>query len=331
MMLYRNAFIVHFTEHKSMGRDLALEFVRVTEAAAIQAAQWLGKGDEKAADKAAVDAMRTRFNQMRFTGEVVIGEGDKDNSPLLHIGEKLGTGDGTIVDIAVDPLEGTSLVAKGQPSAISVLAAGPKGSLLRAPGTYMDQIAVGKAARGVIDINASLKKNVRDVAAALNKYVEEVTVVLLERERHSRIVKELREIGCRIWMIDHGTIAAGLASAFPNNEVDMMVGVGGAPEGVITAVGIKCLDGDFQALLRPHNEQFAEQARQMGFVDLDRVLTMENLAKGEELQFVATGVSTGPFLKGVIFSEKNATTYSVVMRKKSGTIRFIKAIHQHGG
>jgi len=312
-----------------MERNLALEFVRVTEAAAIDAAHWLGKGDKIKADQAAVDAMRSRFNSVEFNGEVVIGEGDKDEAPLLYIGEKIGTGEGPAIDIAVDPLEGTTLVAEGKPNSISVLAAGEKGSLLKAPGTYMDQLAVGPGAKGVIDINASLSENIKAVASALNKGIEDVTAVLLNRDRHKKIVEELRKIGCRIYFIDHGTIAAGLATAVPGSGVDIMVGVGGAPEGVITAAGLKCMGGDFQSVLKPHNEVFKQQAIDMGFIDLDKVFTMADLAKGDHIQFVATGVSDGPFLKGVTFNEGLASTHSVVMRKKSGTVRFIEAVHKY--
>lgn len=312
-----------------MERNLALEFVRVTEAAAIAASHWLGKGDKKAADRAAVDAMRSRFNSVDFDGEVVIGEGDKDEAPMLYIGEKIGTKKGPLIDIAVDPLEGTELVAKGRPNAITVLAAGPKGSLLKAPGTYMDQIAVGPGARGVIDITASLAQNVANVAAALKKDIKDLTVVLLERDRHKGIIEELRKIGCRIVLIDHGTIAAGLATAIPDSGIDMMVGSGGAPEGVITAVGLKCVGGDFQGVLKPHEPKYFEQARAMGITDINHVFMIEELARGDELQFVATGVSSGPFLEGVVFGEGKATTHSIVMRKKSETVRFLKTIHKY--
>ena len=314
-----------------MEHNLALEFVRVTEAAAIAAAHWLGKGDKKAADKAAVDAMRSRFNSVDFDGEVVIGEGDKDEAPMLYIGEKIGTRKGPAIDIAVDPLEGTELVAKGRANAIAVLAAGPKGSLLKAPGTYMDQIAVGPQAKGTIDITSPLKENVGRVARALHKSMSDVTVVVLERDRHKSIIDELRKIGCRIVLIEHGTVAAGLATAIPGSGIDMMVGWGGAPEGVITAAGLKCLGGDFQGVLKPHEERYLKQAAAMGITDLNHVFTIDELAHGDQLQFVATGVSSGPFLKGVIFGDGIVTTHSIVMRKRSGTTRFLTTIHRHEG
>src|SRR3989344_2682020 len=310
-------------------RNLALEFVRVTEAAAIEAAHWLGKGDSDSADKAATDAMRSRFSHIEFDGLIVTGEGDKDGAPMLRIGERVGTGKGPKVDIAVDPLEGTALVAKGQPNAITVLAAGPHGSLMKTPGTYMDQICVGPGAKGVIDIMAPVKKNVREVANALNKRVDDLTVVVMERDRHKALIEELRRIGCRIWLIDRGSVVGGLASAFEDSEVDMMIGIAGAPEGVITAAGIKCLGGDFQGVLKPNDQKSIEQGRNMGITDFDRILKMDDLAKGNELQFVATGVSTGPFLKGVCFGNGKASTHSVVMRNSSGTIRYIKTIHRH--
>ncbi|MBI4153121.1 class II fructose-bisphosphatase [Candidatus Woesearchaeota archaeon] len=314
-----------------MNPNLALEFVRVTEAAAIAAADWLGKGDKKAADKAAVDAMRSHFNTLNFNGEVVVGEGEKDEAPMLYSGEKIGTGRGEAVDIAVDPLEGTELVAKGRQNAISVLAAGTKGSLLKTPGSYMDQIAVGREARGAVDITKPLRENVKIVAAALNKNVKDVTVVLLERDRHKIIIDELRKIGCRVFLIEHGTVAAGLATAIEGSGIDMMIGVGGAPEGVITAAGLKCLGGDFQGVLKPHEAKYVAQAHAMGIDNLDHVFGIDELAKGDELQFVATGVSSGSFLQGVMFHGKNLTTHSIVMQKKSGTVRFLKTVHKNEG
>ena len=313
-----------------MDRNLALEFVRVTEAAAISCAEWFGKGDKIAADKAAVDSMRERFNYVDFKGEVVIGEGDKDEAPLLYIGEKIGTGNGPEMDIAVDPLEGTSLTAKGKPNAISVLAAGPKGTLLKAPGTYMDQIAVGPRAKGVVDITKSVKENVKAVANALNKDIKETTVVVMDRDRHKQLIDDLRKVGCRIAFIEHGSVTAGLAPGFTDSGIDMMMSVCGSPEGVITAAGLKCLGGDFQGVLKPHNEEFKQQAIDMGFTDLDKVFTMDELAKGDKVSFAATGVSDGPFLKGVHYTSYGAATESLVIRAKSGTVRFIETYHHLG-
>src|SRR3989338_8937533 len=277
-----------------MERNLALELVRVTEAAAISCAPWMGKGDKNKADKAAVDAMRQRFNFVDFKGRVIIGEGEKDEAPMLFIGEELGTGNGPDMDIAVDPLECTSNLANGKPNAISVLAAGPKGSLLKAPGSYMDQLAVGPEAKGCIDINASVKDNLKRIAKALGKDVEDVTVAILDRPRHEEIIKQIRKAGSRVRLIDHGTISAGIAPAMPNSGIDVMMGIGGAPEGVITAAALKCVGGEIQGILKPHKEEFKRQAEERG-LDLGKVYHTNDLAKGDNLVFAATGISDGPF------------------------------------
>ena len=309
-----------------MDRNLALEFARITEAAAISCARWMGKGDKIKADKAAVDAMRKRFNYVDFKGRVVIGEGEKDEAPMLYIGEELGTGEGPEMDIAVDPLECTENLAKGKPNAISVLAAGPKGSLLNAPGSYMDQLAVGPAAKGVIDIKASIKDNLKNIAKALKKDVSELTVIILERERHNEMIKQIKEAGARIRLIDNGTISAGIAPAMHNSGIDVMMGIGGAPEGVITAVALKCMNGEIQGILKPHKEEFKQQAIERG-LDLNKVYKTDDLAKGSHLVFAATGVSDGPLLKGVVFTQHGQITHSLVMRSKSGTIRYIETHH----
>ena len=310
-----------------MDRNLALEFVRVTEAAAISCAHWLGKGDKNAADKAAVDAMRSRFNYIDFDGIVVIGEGEKDKAPMLYIGEKIGTGKGPKIDIAIDPLECTSNLANGKPNAISVLAAGERGSLLKAPGTYMDQISVGKKAAGSIDINASVKENIKNIASALNKDIKDITVIILDRPRHTEVINQIRETGARIRLIEHGTISAGIAPCIEESGIDVMLGIGGAPEAVITAAALKCLGGDMQAVLKPHEEKYKQQAFQMGIKDLDRVFHLSDLANGHNIMFAATGVSDSPLLKGVRFTSFGAVTHSVVMRAASGTVRWIEARH----
>ncbi len=310
-----------------MDRNLALEFVRVTEAAAISCAHWLGKGDKNSADKAAVDAMRERFNYVDFDGIVVIGEGEKDEAPMLYIGEKIGTGKGPKIDIAIDPLECTSNLANGKPNAISVLAAGERGSLLKAPGTYMDQISVGKKAIGSIDINASVKENLKNIASALDKDIKDVTVMILDRPRHVEIVKQIRQVGARIKLIEHGTISAGIAPCVEDSGIDVMLGIGGAPEAVITAAALRCLGGDMQAVLKPHEEKYKEQAYAMGIKDLDRVFHLNDLAKGNNVMFAATGVSDGPLLRGVRFTSSGAVTHSIVMRAASGTVRWIEARH----
>lgn len=309
-----------------MDRNLALEFVRVTEAAAIACSRWMGKGDKIKADKAAVDAMRSRFNAIDFNGEVVIGEGEKDEAPLLYIGEKVGTKKGIEVDIAVDPLECTSNLAKGKPNAISVLAAAPKGCLLKAPGTYMDQISVGAKAKGAIDITADVKTNLKNIAKALDKNIEDITVIILDRPRHEKTIKEIREAGARIRLIWHGTVSAGVAAALPDTGIDVMMGIGGAPEAVVTAAAIKCLGGDMQGILKPHDDKSKKQAIEMGIKE-GQVFKLEDLVKGDKSMFIATGVSDGPLLKGVVFQEHGMTTHSIVMRCKTGTIRFIEARH----
>ena len=309
-----------------MERNLALEFVRITEAAAIACAHWMGKGDKIKADQAAVDAMRERFNYVDFKGRVVIGEGEKDEAPMLYVGEELGTGKGPEMDIAVDPLECTDNIAKGKPNAISVLAAGPKGSLLNAPGSYMDQLAVGPGAKGVIDIKAPIKKNLKNIAKALNKDIEDLTVIILERPRHNDVIKQIKEAGSRIRLIEHGTISAGIAPAIPDSGIDVMMGIGGAPEGVITAAALKGLGGDMQGILKPHNEEFKQQAISRG-LELDKVYNADDLAKGSQLVFAATGVSDGPLLKGVVFTQYGYLTHSIVMRSKSGTVRYVETHH----
>jgi fructose-1,6-bisphosphatase II len=309
-----------------MDKNLALEFVRITEAAAIACSQWMGKGDKNKADKAAVDAMRNRFNYVDFKGKVVIGEGEKDEAPMLYIGEELGTGEGPEMDIAVDPLECTDNLAKGKPNAISVLAAGPKGSLLNAPGSYMDQLAVGPEAKGVIDIKAPIKQNLNNIAKALKKDIDEITVIILDRPRHEQMIKEIRESGARIRMIDHGTVSAGIAAAVPDSGIDVMMGIGGAPEGVITAAALKCIGGEIQGLLKPHTDEFRQQAIDRG-LDLNKVYKTDDLAKGNYLVFAATGVSDGPLLKGVVFTKYGELTHSLVMRSKSGTIRYLETHH----
>ena len=309
-----------------LDKNLALEFVRITEAAAISCSSWLGKGDKNKADKAAVDAMRKRFNYVDFAGKVVIGEGEKDEAPMLYAGEKLGTGNGPEMDIAVDPLECTSNLANGKPNAISVLAAGPKGSLLNAPGSYMDQLAVGPEAKGAINIRLPVKENLKNIAKALNKDIEDVTVSILDRPRHDEVISQIRKAGSRIRLIDHGTISAGIAPAILDSGIDVMIGIGGAPEGVITAVALKCLGGDIQGILKPHKEEFKKQALERG-LDLNKVYKIDDLAKGTNLIFAATGVSDGPLLRGVVFTKYGFLTHSIVMRSKSGTIRKIETHH----
>ena len=312
-----------------MDRNLALEFVRITEAAALACAQFMGRGDEKAADQAAVDAMRRAFDTVHIDGTVVIGEGERDEAPMLYIGEKVGrkSADNPAIDIALDPLEGTTICAKGGVGAISVIAVAEKGNFLHAPDVYMDKIACGPQARGVIRIDQPVEDNVRAVAKALQKDVSEVTVVILDRPRHEELILKVRKMGARIRLIGDGDVSAGIATSWEDSGIDLLMGTGGAPEGVITAAALKCLGGDFQGRLVFRNEDEKSRARKMGITDFDRCYNLEDLAQGS-VMFCATGVTDGPMLRGVrVHSGHKAMTHSVVMRSKTGTIRRIEAEH----
>lgn len=315
-----------------MDRNLALELVRVTEAAALVSSQFMGRGDKNGADGAAVEAMRRAFETVKIDGEVVIGEGELDEAPMLYIGEKVGmaTEDSMKVDIAVDPLDGTTLIAKGLPNVISVIAMGKKGSLLKAPDTYMKKIIVGPKAKGCIDLNASVEENIKSVATALNKKTTEMTITVQDRERHNYIFEAARKLGTRIKMFGDGDVAAGIATCFEDTGIDMLMGIGGGPEGVITAAAIKCMGGDMQAQIYPLSEEERIRCHEMNLTDedIDKVLSLEDLAKGDELFFAATGITDGDLLKGIVSLGNNRiTTNSVVMRAKTGTIRFVDAIH----
>ncbi|MDO4711934.1 MAG: class II fructose-bisphosphatase [Peptostreptococcaceae bacterium] len=312
-------------------RNIALELVRITETAALASAKFMGRGDKNGADGAAVEGMRRAFENVNIRGEIVIGEGELDEAPMLYIGEKVGTGYGNSFDIAVDPLDGTSLIAKGLPNAIAVIAMAKKGCMLKAPDTYMDKIIVGPKAKGAIDITRSVTENLLSVARAMGKPVEELTATLLDRERHLEIMNEIREAGARIKVFNEGDIAGGIATCMKDSGVDILFGKGGAPEGVITAAAVKILGGDMQARLCPMSEQEVMRCREMGLCDeeVNKVLTMEDLVTGDDVYFAATGVTSGDFLKGVIYLGGNrAATQSVVMRASTGTIRFIDADHR---
>jgi len=315
-----------------MDRNLALELVRVTEAAALVSSKFMGRGDKNGADGAAVEAMRKAFESVKVNGEVVIGEGELDEAPMLYIGEKVGmqTADSMEVDIAVDPLDGTSLIAKGLPNSISVIAIGEKGSLLNAPDTYMKKIIVGPKAKGCIDLNKSVEENIKSVANALGKKTTQMTIITQDRDRHDYIVQAARNLGCRIKMFGDGDVAAGIATCFEETGIDMLMGIGGGPEGVITAAAIKCMGGDMQAQIYPLSEQERNRCNEMGFSDkdLEKILSIDDLAKGDNLFFAATGITDGDLLKGVTnIGNNKAKTQSVVMRAKTGTIRFVDAIH----
>jgi fructose-1,6-bisphosphatase class II len=312
-----------------MDRNLALEFVRITEAAALASAKWMGRGDEKAADQAAVDAMRKAFDSVRIDGTVVIGEGERDEAPMLFIGEKVGLkrDDSPAIDIALDPLEGTTICAKGGVGAISVIACAERGGFLHAPDTYMEKIAAGPAAKGLIDLDLSATENINRVAEANRKSVGEMTVVILERDRHSDLIAEVRKTGARIQLIGDGDVSASVAAASMDTGIDLLMGIGGAPEGVISAAAMRCLGGDFQGRLKFRNEEEKSRATRMGIKDLNKKFKLEELASGHVV-FCATGITDGPLLKGVkLLAGGRAQTQSIVMRSQTGTIRTIEASH----
>ena len=312
-----------------MDRNLALEVVRVTELAAIAAARLMGRGEKNLSDQAAVDAMRRAFDTLQIQGTVVIGEGERDEAPMLYIGEKVGRWehDDPGIDIALDPLEGTNLCAYGRPGAIAVVALAERGMLLNAPDTYMEKLAVGPQARGAIDLRKSTTENLQSIAAALGRQMNDLTVVILERPRHELLIREVRSVGARIRLIEDGDVAGGVATCFPETGVDVLRGVGGAPEGVITAAAVKAVGGDMQGRLKPRNDEEVVRARKMGITDMTRIYTAEELAQGE-VMFAATGVTSSDFLRGVRFFGGGAETWSVVMRSKTGTIRYVDAHHR---
>ncbi|OGE83995.1 MAG: fructose-bisphosphatase, class II [Candidatus Doudnabacteria bacterium RIFCSPHIGHO2_01_FULL_49_9] len=310
-----------------MDRNLALEFVRVTEAAAIAAAKWVGRGDKHAADGAAVDEMRARFNQIDFAGTVVIGEGSKDEAPELYTGEKVGTGKGPEMDLAVDPLEATDSVAHGRYNAISVIVAGAKGSLLGAPDVYMDKLAAGPKAAKVIDFNNSVETNIKNVANALGKDVKDMTVIVLERDRHNKLMEEIRAAGARVRTITDGDVAGAIAPSMADSGIDLLMGIGASTEAVLAAAAIKILGGEIFARFAPKDDKQKAAIEKAG-LDLKKVFTSEGLAKGNELTFTATGVIDGPLLRGVQFDDHIITTHSIVMRASSGTVRYITAHHK---
>ena len=309
-----------------MDRNLALEVVRVTEAAALACGRWVGMGDKNAADDAATEAMRRTLGTIGITGTVVIGEGEMDEAPMLYIGEQLRNGSPPEVDIAVDPLEGTNLCAKGMNGSIATIALAPRGGFLNAPDMYMDKICVGPEAKGAIDIAVSPSENLKRVAAAKGCRVEDLTVVILDRPRHDRIVEEIRKAGARINLITDGDVAPAIAAAVPDSGVDMMIGIGGAPEGVLAAAALKCMDGDMQARLVFMSQEERDRATAMGIEDFDKVYTTEDMAHGNVF-FAATGVTNGELLHGVRYFAGGATTHSIVMRSHSRTVRFIETRH----
>ena len=308
-----------------MDRNLALEVVRVTEAAALSCARLMGRGDEKGADQAAVDAMRKAFNGLAIEGTVVIGEGERDEAPMLYIGEKVGMG-GPQVDIALDPLEGTTICANGAPNALAVIAIAERGNFLHSPDTYMDKIAVGPAGKGVVDLDKSTAENLNALAEAKGERVEDLTVIILYRPRHEALIDEVRKAGARIRLISDGDVSAAIATTKAETGIDLLLGIGGAPEGVLAAAALRCIGGDMQGRLKPRNQQEIDRAYAMGITDIKKKFSIEELAGGE-VMFAATGVTDGDYLKGVHFFPQGATTQSIVMRSLSRTIRVIDSTH----
>ncbi|MDT8316612.1 MAG: class II fructose-bisphosphatase [bacterium] len=310
-----------------MDRNLALEAVSVTEAAALAAARFMGMGDEKAADEAAVSAMRRAFDAISFAGRVHIGEGAEGCAPMLYVGERVGAADSPRIDIALDALEGTTICATGGSNALSVIAFANEGNFLNVPDIYMEKIVVGPKAKGAIDIDASVTTNLKSLSEALDVAVGELTVIVLDRPRHAGIVEEIRENGARVKLIADGDVSAAIATCKDDSGIDMLIGTGGAPEGVIAAAALSCLGGDMQGRLKPRNNEEIAKTLKMGIDDVGKVYKIEELAAGE-VMFAATGVTDGDFLKGVRFFKGGAQTHSVVMRSRTGTIRFIESIHR---
>ena len=309
-----------------MDRNLALEFVRVTEAAAIAAAKWVGKGEAKKADGAAVDEMRDRFNQINFSGTVVIGEGSKDEAPELYNGEKVGRGNGPAMDLAIDPLECTDSVAYGRYNAISVFAAGSKGSLLNAPDTYMEKIAAGPRAAKVIKLDAKPADNIKRAAKALNKKTGDITVCILDRERHKDLIAQVRQSGARVRLITDGDVAGAIAPCLPGSGIDLLLGIGASAEAVLAGVAVKILGGQLLCRFKPKNDQHAAMVKKHG-LNTTKIFGVNDLAKGQTLTFTATGIIDGPLLSGVRIFDHTIVTHSLVIRGQSGTVRYITTHH----
>ena len=309
-------------------RNLALELVRVTEAAALAAARWMGRGDKEAADQAAVDAMRILMDTVPMDGVVVIGEGEKDNAPMLYNGEQIGNGEPPVVDIAVDPIDGTTLTSKGMNGALAVVALAERGTMFDpGPCVYMEKMVVAEEAADVIDLDAPLSDNLQKIAKAKGGGVADLTVCILDRERHDQIVKEVREAGARIKFITDGDVAGAISAARESSGVDLLMGIGGTPEGVIAACAIKCLGGMILGRLWPRNEDERQRAVDAGY-DLDKVLTTDDLVSGKDVFFACTGVTDGDLVNGVRYDGDHARTQSVVMRSRSGTVRIVDAFHR---
>ena len=309
-----------------MDRTLSLEFARVVEAAALRSGRLLGRGQKDAADGLAVDAMRQAFDSVRISGTVVIGEGEIDEAPMLYIGEHVGAG-GPEVDIAVDPIEGTNLIAKGQNGAIAVMAIAEKGGLLHAPDMYMEKLCVGPRGAGAIDITKSLTENIKNVAAKMNRNVDEITLVMLDRERHHGLMKEARDLGARIMLISDGDVNPAMECCIEGSGVHMVVGTGGAPEGVLAAAALKCVGGDMQARLKPETEEEIRRCHEMGITDVNQVLTLDDLVRTDDVIFAATAITRGNLLNAIQYFPGGARTHTIVLRSKTGTVRFLDTVH----
>lgn len=316
----------------SLERNLALELVRVTEAAALHAARWMGRGDKEAADQAAVDAMRTALRFVDMDGIVVIGEGEKDEAPMLYIGERVGTGRAPKVDVAVDPIDGTNLTAKGLPNAITVVALAERGSMYYDPNiVYMQKIAVGSQAKGAVDINAPVRDNLMRIARFMDRAVEDLTVVILDRPRHADLIEDVRATGARIKLITDGDVAGAVMAALPGDTgVDVLMGIGGTPEAVLAACALKCLGGEMQCKLWPRTDEERQTAIDAGNTALDNVFSMDDLVRSNDVFFAATGITDGEFLRGVRYRGEYAETHSIMMRSVSGTTRRISTHHNMG-
>ena len=309
-----------------MDRTLSLEFARVVEAAALRSGRLLGRGQKDAADGLAVDAMRQAFDSVRISGTVVIGEGEIDEAPMLYIGEHVGAG-GPEVDIAVDPIEGTNLIAKGQNGAIAVMAIAEKGGLLHAPDMYMEKLCVGPRGAGAIDITKSLTESIKNVAAKMERSVDEITIVMLDRERHHGLMKEARDLGARIMLISDGDVNPAMECCIEGSGVHMVVGTGGAPEGVLAAAALKCVGGDMQARLKPETDEEIRRCHEMGITDVNQVLTLDDLVRTDDVIFAATAITRGNLLNAIQYFPGGARTHTIVMRSKTGTVRFLDTVH----
>ena len=308
-------------------KNLALDIVRITDAAALSSARWLGRGDKEAGDGAAVDAMRVSFSTLHVDGVVVIGEGEKDHAPMLYNGEKVGMGDGPQLDVAVDPVEGTSLLAYGRPNAISVVGVAPRGSMFNpGPSFYMQKLVVSREARDVVDLDAPVDVNLSRVAAALGKQIKDLVVFVLDKPRHQNLIAEIRKVGARIQLHSDGDVAGALMAVDPRSEVDIMMGTGGTPEGVLAACAIKGMGGQLLARLDPQSYVEKDAIVDAG-IDMRAVLTVNDLVKSDDCFFAATGISGGDFLRGVRYSARHAVTHSLVLRGKTGTLRYVESYH----